>query len=92
MKITEDYRSDNQKVIDVTEALYVGDHAIHIFFSDGYNRIVDFKPFLEKSMHPQIHGYMDEVKFKTFKIVDGNINWNDYELIFSIEDLYDGIL
>ena len=35
---------------------------------------------------------MDKEKFKAFKIVDGNINWNDYELIFSIEDLYEGIL
>ena len=92
MKITEDYSTDNHKVIEVSEAKYVGDYAVRIFFSDGFNRLVDFKPFLEKSMHPQIHGYLDEEKFKTFKIVDGNINWNDYELIFSIEDLYEGVL
>ena len=92
MKITEDYSTDKHELIEVSEAKYAGDYTVQISFSDGFNRLVDFKPFLERSMHPQIHGYMDKAKFKAFKIVDGNINWNDYELIFSIEDLYEGIL
>ena len=33
-----------------------------------------------------------EAKFKNYEIVDGNLNWNDYDLIFPIEDLYEGKL
>jgi hypothetical protein len=39
---------------------------------------------------PSIRQYLDENKFNQFKIVDGNVNWNDYELIFPVEDLYAG--
>ncbi|MEI7663071.1 MAG: hypothetical protein WCK34_12765 [Bacteroidota bacterium] len=56
MKITEDYSTDKHELIEVSEAKYAGDYAVRISFSDGFNRLVDFKPFLEKSMHPQIHG------------------------------------
>ena len=37
-----------------------------------------------------IKKYLDETLFKQFKIVDGNLNWNDYDLIFPIYDLYQG--
>jgi len=33
---------------------------------------------------------LDERKFKEFQIIDGNLNWNDYDLIFPIYDLYQG--
>jgi hypothetical protein len=35
---------------------------------------------------------LDESKFKQFLILDGNLNWNDYDLIFPIADLYQGIV
>ena len=47
-------------------------------------------PFLESSLHPSIRKYLDESKFNEYKIVDGNLNWNDYDMIFPIEDLYQG--
>ena len=71
---------------------YIGDFAISVSFSDGFNRLVDFKPFLEASLHPSIRAYLDEAKFMDYKIVDGNLNWNDYDLIFPIEVLYEGKL
>jgi len=52
--------------------------------------LVDFKPFLELSLHPSIKKYLEGKRFKEFKIVDGNLNWNDYDLIFPVEDLYAG--
>jgi hypothetical protein len=52
--------------------------------------LVDFKTFLEKSSHPSIKKYLDEDKFKQFKVIEGNLNWNDYELIFPVADLYNG--
>jgi hypothetical protein len=92
MKISEEYITDNPEVIEITDARFIGDYAIRISFSDGLYKLVDFKPFLEKSLHPMIRSYLSEEKFKSFKIVDGNLNWNDYDLIFPLEDLYEGTL
>ncbi|MCX6262882.1 MAG: DUF2442 domain-containing protein [Bacteroidia bacterium] len=90
MKITEEYIDYNIDFIEIKSVRYIGDYAIRIFFSDGSNKLVDFKPFLESSVHPSIRKYLDETKFKDYQIVDGNLNWNDYDLIFPIEDLIEG--
>jgi len=92
MKITEEYIDNNVDLLEIISARYIGDYAIRVFFSDGFNRLVDFKPFLEASLHPSIRKYLDEAKFKDYQIVDGNLNWNDYALIFPIEDLHEGKL
>ena len=87
---------DNNEVqvdsIEINSAIYIGDYAIRIFFNDGLCKLVDFKSFLENSSHPSIKKYLDESKFKEFLIVDGNLNWNDYDLIFPIADLYQGVI
>lgn len=92
MKIIEDYNHFQVELIEIKTANYIGDFAIRIFFSDGFNRLVDFKQFLESSLHPSIHKYLDEDRFKQYQIVDGNLNWNNYDLIFPIDDLYQGKL
>lgn len=76
--------------MEITSAKYIGDFAIRIYFNDGANRLVDFKPFLESSLHPSIRKYLNEKLFAKFDIVDGNLNWNDYDLIFPVNDLYKG--
>ncbi|MBU2446969.1 MAG: DUF2442 domain-containing protein [Bacteroidetes bacterium] len=92
MKITEEYTilTEDTEVIDITSARYIGDYAIRLTFSDGFEKLVDFKPFLSKSLHPSIRKYLDENLFSKFEIIDGNLNWNDYDLIFPIDDLYNG--
>ena len=90
MRIIEDYCDLQTEYIEIKDARYVGDFAIRVFFNDGSQKLVDFKPFLEKSNHPSIKKYLDENTFKQFQIVDGNLNWNDFELIFPIADLYEG--
>jgi hypothetical protein len=90
VKITEEYIDYNIDFIEIKSARYIGDYAMRIFFSDGSNKLVDFKPFLVSSVHPSIRKYLDETKFKDYQIVDGNLNWNDYDLIFPIEDLIEG--
>lgn len=92
MKITVEYNEHPTDFIAIKSAHYIGDYAIRIFFSDGSYKLVDFKPFLESSLHPSIRKYLDEDQFKDFQIVDGNLNWNDYDLIFPITDLYEGKL
>jgi hypothetical protein len=92
MRIIVDYKDldsgFNQLKID--SAKYLSDYAIRITFSDGNERLVDFKPFLSKSLHPSIKKYLDENMFSNFSLTDGNLNWNDYDLIFPISDLYMG--
>lgn len=90
MKITEEYSNSKVDLLEIKSAKYIGDFAIRIFFNDGKNRLVDFKSFLESSLHPSIRKYLDENLFKQFDLVDGNLNWNDYDLIFPIDNLYEG--
>jgi hypothetical protein len=77
-------------LIEINSAVYVGDYTIQIIFNDSLCKLVDFKPFLENSSHPSIKKYVDESKFQQFVILDGNLNWNDYDLIFPIADLHQG--
>lgn len=90
MKIIEEYTDFQVDLIEIKSANYIGDFAIRLVFSDGIMRLVDFRPFLEGSLHPSIRKYLDESRFKVFEIVDGNLNWNNYDLIFPLEDLYLG--
>lgn len=90
MKILVDYNDAEVQDIKIDSARYLGDFAMRIQFNDGSNRLVDFKTFLMKSLHPSITKYLNEEYFTKFRIVDGNLNWNDYDLIFPIWDLYEG--
>jgi len=90
VRITEEYTNYNVDLIEIRSVRYIGYFAVRIYFSDGVNKLVDFKPFLESSLHPSIRKYLDETRFKEFQITDGNLNWNDYDMIFPIEDLYQG--
>lgn len=92
MKILVEYK-DSEPGFDplkIASAKYLSDYAIQIIFSDGNEKLVDFKPFLSKSLHPSIKKYLNESKFSNFSLTDGNLNWNDYDLIFPISDLYNG--
>ena len=92
MKILIDYREQESafEELRIESANYLSDFAIRIKFSDGNEKLVDFKPFLSKSVHPSIKKYLDEKKFSNFNLIEGNLNWNDYDLIFPISDLYSG--
>lgn len=92
MKIVVDYKNSKTESppLKIESAEYLIDFAFRIKFTDGREKYVDFKPFLTKSLHPAIQKYRDESEFKKFSIIDGNLNWNDYDLIFPIWDLYNG--
>lgn len=92
MKILIDYTEHESafEELRIESANYLSDFAIRIKFSDGNEKLVDFKPFLSKSVHPSIKKYLDEKKFSNFNLIEGNLNWNDYDLIFPISDLYSG--
>lgn len=92
MRITVEYKDSDKGLeqLRIESATYLSDFAIRIKFNDGKEKLVDFKPFLLKSFHPSIKKYLDEQKFAKFLLIDGNLNWNDYDLIFPILDLYNG--
>lgn len=89
MKITERYQSEkDQDLLAIENANYIRDFAIRLTFNDGHKTLVDFKPFLEESYQPAIQKYLNEELFRSFQIKDGNLDWNDFDLCFTIEDLY----
>ena len=91
MKITVktiDNNSDNP--LAIISAKNRGNYNILVECNDGVEKFVDFSDFLSKSQHQSIKKYLDDIHFGTFKTINGNLNWNDYEMIFPIADLYDG--
>ena len=93
MKITVDYTENTfSEELYVEDAKYLGDHVIRIYFNTKEERVVDFKPFLKQAGHPSIKKYLDESLFRSFTIQHGNLSWNDYELVFPVNDLYENNL
>ena len=90
MKITINYAENvSSPQLSIKDAKYIGDYVIRIYFNTNENKAVDFKPFIMQAVHPSIKKYANENLFTTFKIKNGNLNWNDYDLIFPIADLYE---
>ena len=77
--------------ISILQAQYMGDFKILFNFNDKVSRLVDFKPFLQKSKHLTVKNYLQkESLFQNFKIEYGDIYWNDFELCFPIDNLHQG--
>ena len=77
-------------VVDVKAAKYVGGHRLYLLFSDGKEQVIDFGPFLSKSLNPMIRKYLNVDEFRNFTVEYGDLFWNDYDLCFPIADLYEG--
>ena len=90
MKIIQEPIVEYQKVSEIVSAEYYSEYKIKITFDTGLVNIVDFELFLSHSQHPSIRKYHDLKKFKQFQIVNGNLNWNDYDMIFPLTDLRNG--
>jgi hypothetical protein len=54
LKIVVDYKEPESEfqALTIDSAKSLSDYPIRIKFSDGNEKIVDFKPFLLKSLHP----------------------------------------
>jgi len=74
--------------INITAVEQVGDYALHLSFDDGTAQMVDFKPFLSLSHHPDIRAYLEPARFAAFRIEHGELVWGNYDLRFPIADLY----
>jgi hypothetical protein len=76
--------------VEITDAKYISEYKVRFCFNNGKENVVDFENFLLKTNHPSIQKYLNLELFKTFRIIDGNLNWNDLDLIFPLADLYKG--
>jgi hypothetical protein len=75
--------------IDIVQAKQIAAYKLSLSFSDGFDRVIDFEPFLRESHNPMIRAYLDPKKFAAFTIEHGNLLWDDYGLCFPIADLYE---
>ncbi len=75
-------------VINIVAAELAGEYQIRLRFDDGTEQVVDFRPFLSRSLHPDIRAYLDHARFASFRIEFGELVWGDYDLSFPIIDLY----
>lgn len=78
--------------LSVNSAQHLKSHILEITFSDGATKVVDFAPFIFSDGHPDYEKYKSEEGFLAYQIIDGNLNWDDYTMIFPVEDLYKGKL
>ena len=78
----------DDQVVTIISAEYIGEYKIKLSFNDNTIQLVDFFPFLNSSLNPLIRKYLDKQEFKKFKIDNGDLEWNDYDLCFPIADLY----
>jgi Protein of unknown function (DUF2442) len=81
-----------EKAVHVRTVHHVRAYRLRIEFSDGKVTEVDFEAFLRGSAHPAIRRYLQPGRFKQFAITDGVLQWNDFDLIFPMADLYDGVI
>lgn len=88
MRFTYDKLEKDIIQLEVLKATWIQDYLLEISFSDGKIQKVDFAQFLKNSKHPEIQKYLNLELFKKFEIKDGNLIWNDFDLIFPISDLY----
>jgi len=84
----ESHGESELEIINIVRAEYAGGYKLHLWFSDSKNHIVDFEPFLMNARNPMATQYRNLQKFKQFRIIYGNLDWNDDEMCFAIEDLY----
>jgi len=65
--------------LEITGAKYLDSYQLEVSFNDGKIVTVDFEPFLIASSHPEIRKYLNIDLFKRFNIVDGDLDWNDFD-------------
>ncbi len=79
----------DDQIITVEHVKHIDEYRLKLDFNDKTSQIVDFFPFLSKSLNPLIWKYLNQNEFLKFEIDAGDLEWNDYDLCFPIADLYE---
>jgi hypothetical protein len=82
--------SDTRVVLSIVRAEYVEPYKLRVAFSDGEENVVDFEPILRRFQ--PLGKFLRVELFKQFRLYNGNVQWNNYEMIFPVEDLYQNTL
>ena len=78
--------------LSIISAKYVAPLKVELHFNDDTIKTIDVGAFIRNHPHPQYNSYLNENKFKKFKIEFGNIVWGkNWDLIFPIDKLYAGV-
>jgi hypothetical protein len=92
-------RSDKYEVsipgnVRIKKATSGGDYVIRFAFTDGRVSEIDFLPFLSAAgQNPMNSKYLDVTRFRTFQLHRNvDVYWDDWEMCFSFETLYEGKL
>ena len=80
------------EILNITDAAYLGAYRLKLSFDDDMIREVDFGPFLNASLQPDIRKWLDLAAFQCYRLEYGELVWGDYELCFPIADLYTGVI
>jgi hypothetical protein len=75
--------------LSLKKASYLGEYKLKLNFSDNHTNTIDFEKFLMDARNPMITKYRDKELFQNFKIEDSDLMWNDFEMSFALEDIYD---
>ena len=78
-----------EQVISVEKVNQLSDFKLELEFNDKTRQVIDFYPFLSRSLNPLIRKYLSLEEFSKFEIDEGDLEWNDYDLCFPIADLYE---
>ena len=92
MIATEQKKTQMPKVVQIEAARYVAPYKLILRFDDDHESTVDFGPFLKNSDHPSIRAYLDLKQFKNFAVENGMLQWNDFDLVFPMAELYEGTI
>jgi hypothetical protein len=92
MIVLEKKKSRMPKVVRIESAECVPPYKLRLRFDDDHESLVDFAPFLSRSRHPAVQEYHDRKLFRKFTIEDGFLHWNDFDLVFPMADLYEGMI
>ena len=79
----------DDQVLSIEQVSQLDDCKLKLVFNDQASQVIDFKPFLSKSLNPLIRKYLASEEFAKFEFDGGDLKWNDYDLCFSIADLYE---
>jgi len=79
----------DEQVISVEKVNQLSDFKLELEFNDKTRQVIDFYPFLSRSLNPLIRKYLSLEEFSKFEIDEGDLEWNDYDLCFPIADLYE---
>lgn len=70
---------------NILKAIPKNDFLLEVFFDDGFNKIIDIKPFIKNGVSAALR---DELLFRQVAVVEGFITWpNGFD--FFPEALYE---